>query len=57
MRESVERENSDKDAALRSEIAKKHREERAKGKLYVEALQRDQEILFMHRMRSAGLLW
>lgn len=46
-RELHEIENFEKKEILK-EIKKTHREERRKGKLYIEALQRDQEV---------GLLW
>jgi hypothetical protein len=55
-REKYEFENRDKESFL-TNIKKKHQEERAKGKQYIEALRRDQEIIFMHKMREAGLLW
>ncbi len=55
-REQQEMENFDKELLI-GDILKRNREERAKGKLYIEALQRDQEILFMHKMKDLGLLW
>lgn len=42
-RELYELENYDKKDLLK-DIRKNHREERKKGKLYIEALQRDQEV-------------
>lgn len=51
-REQQEMENFDKELLI-GDIQK----ERAKGKFYIEALQRDQEILFMHKMKDFGLLW
>ncbi len=55
-RELYEFENREKESFLVT-VKKKHLEERMKGKQYIEALRRDQEIVFMHRMKEAGLLW
>jgi hypothetical protein len=55
-REQYEFQNKDK-VNLIADIKKKHRDERARGKQYLEGLQRDHEIMFMRRMKEAGLLW
>lgn len=55
-REELEVECVDKPDELK-QLKKAHREERRKGKLYIEALQKDQEIIFMFKLREAGLLW
>lgn len=46
-REQAEMENFDKELLI-GEMKKRHREERQKGKLYIEALQRDHEVSLDH---------
>jgi flagellar motor component MotA len=55
-RELSEIENYEKKETLK-EIRKVNQEERRKGKLYIEALQRDQEIVFLSKLKDAGFLW
>lgn len=52
----AERENWDNANVLR-ELRKANRAARKKGQIYLEHLQRDQEVIFMRKMKDFELLW
>lgn len=39
------------------EVKKRHREERDRARVYIRSLQYDNEVLFVLKMKKAGLVW